>query len=113
MSKTKVTEVPYKDGSLMSYAGSYSTGVEWRKNLPFYRTLFYKTYERGVSAARFIWKDDEGHTYPMFMTDMDALLTEGEVRSAAFSNIRGPSRISGNWIVTKRGQNYGIKRVND
>lgn len=78
-------------------------GPEWRPVEPFAKTLQYTGFARGYSAAYFLWKDADGHTYPMFLTDMDAVLKTG----------LSPTALIGLWIVCKRGQNYGIRLVTD
>ncbi|MEU6362236.1 hypothetical protein [Streptomyces albidoflavus] len=98
---TKLTKAPFTErGALMDYVG-YGATPEWRDNTPFRATLTVEGIERGRSAARFIWKDSEARTFPMFMTDMVALLK-------ATPNVdRGT--VDGWWMVQKRGQNYGIR----
>lgn len=115
MSKTKRTlpgpeKAPYRDGHLQEYAGyGFGNGEtygnaksEWRDNVPFYAALALTGMERGRSAMRYIWTDEDGNTYPMFAVDAYALMQsiEGVDNGAAF----------GHWIVMKRGQNYGIAR---
>jgi hypothetical protein len=120
MSKTKVLHAPYTKGNLQDWvpveypdAGNPRYGlVEWRENTPFNALLKYRSFERGHSAARTVWEDSEGHTYPMFMTDLDSLLKNeyGVVVETS------PVSVDGQWIVSKRGQNYGIRlfgRPND
>lgn len=124
-----LTHAPYDhNGNLMEWAGysvavgeeftsgySYDDGKrtelkgQWRDNTVFFATLFYKTWERGRSAVRIIWEDSEGHTFPMFMKDMDTLLsTEGIGKS-----LSGRGVTAGRWIVVKRGANYGISRFEE
>lgn len=115
MGKPKTYQAPFDaSGNLLHYpitryrfdrdtGERTSEGPEWREVVPFAKTLKYKTYARGYSAAYFIWEDADGHTYPMFLTDLDTLLKHGYTSSA----------IMGLWIVCKRGQNYGIRLVND
>lgn len=76
--------------------------VKWKKNFIFSARLRVAGTERGRSAARFILEDDDGHRYPMFMTDMLAL-TERGISPGGYSE--------GEWTFCKRGQNYGITPV--
>lgn len=104
-------KAPYRDGNLQEYAG-YGFGdgeswgdstSEWRPNKPFMATLVLTGTERGRSAMRFLWKDTvTGNTYPMFATDIAALITSKDGASNGTA--------TGEWIVMKRGQNYGIAR---
>lgn len=111
MGKPKTYQAPFDvDGNLMHYPHTrwrynQETGErrevkpEWREVVPFPKTLKYKGYARGYSAAYFLWEDADGHVYPMFLTDLDTLLKHGYTNSV----------IMGLWIVCKRGQNYGIR----
>lgn len=92
--------VPRPDGS-----GYDRLPVDWRPIEPFVARLQVVGFERGRSAARLIWADEEGRTYPMFMHDIAATL-------GVISMLRGrttPLR----WVVVKRGANYGIKLADD
>ena len=101
---------PFRDGSLMEYPGRFKPGEinpekraspdEWRSNGPVEMTLTLETYERGRSAARFVWRDPEGRKYPMFMVDVLALMKTGQ-------GVQG-GVVTDRWIVIKRGTNYGI-----
>lgn len=88
---------------------------EWRENEPFREFLTYHTWFKGRSAVRIIWKDDEGHTYPMFITDFDKLMHSGKV-GTAYSN-KGAERTGASvfalWHVVKRGANYGLAWVSN
>lgn len=91
----------------------YKTEVvdgEWRKNEPFRAFLTYDSWYKGRSAVRINWRDQDGHKYPMFMKDFDALMHSGKI-GAATSNGQDFSRTSsafGFWHVVKRGANYGL-----
>ena len=104
--KNSLLTAPYDDrGNLRDYVWGSS---EWRPNDPFHATLTYVGYTRGRSAAGFVWADDEGHNYPMFMKQMDELLTEGRI---GIDLLHGTSIVTGTWQVVKRGSNYGIARI--
>jgi len=115
------THAPYIDGHLQNYIydkypAEFYQGYsidnrikgEWRENKPFARTLQYQGWTRGRSSVNVIWQDDDGKTYPMFMKDFDAILAGGYINMPA---IIGPSVVYGDWIVVKRGANYGIQLV--
>jgi len=111
MGKPKTYEAPFDaDGNLLHYpitryrfdrstGERTSEGPEWRKVKPFPLTLKYSGYARGYSAAYFLWEDADGHKYPMFLMDMDAVLKAGFTFPV----------VMGLWIVCKRGQNFGIR----
>lgn len=118
--KTPAYRAPFDDrGNLMHYpsdqtdwtgAGRQDDGTyippriyppDWRDNKPFQATLRLDGTRRGRSAAYFMWHDTEGHTYPMFISDLDALIQSGAV-------IAG-NCIAGLWMVSKRGKNFGIR----
>lgn len=103
---------PYRNGNLEEYPG-YGFGdgeastenwkAEWRDNVPFTATLVLTGIERGRSAIRFLWFDEAASVkYPMFAVDMAALAMSRDGVAGA--------RATGQWIVLKRGQNYGIAR---
>lgn len=74
---------------------------EWRVPAPFRAVLVYEGYARGRSAAYFVWRHSiTGTRYPMFMTDLDAMLRTRTIP------IQG---VHSTWIECKRGSNYGIR----
>jgi len=102
---------PYRNDELQEWAGygfgngeSYGDDrYEWRDNTPFQATLILTGTERGRSAMRFLWADETtGKRFPMFATDMAALAMSQEGVAAG--------KASGQWLVMKRGANYGIAR---
>lgn len=101
--KTTVTEAPYdKDGNLMHYVSRYGSEVEWRENRPKRMTLKLTSHCRGRSAAYFEWKNSEGHTYPMFMSDTFEMMKNTIITGGV---------VHGWWIVAKRGSNFGVRFV--
>lgn len=93
-----------KDGSLLHYCDSYYNQNEiiWKdSNYTFDAVLEFNGYQRGRSAAYFMFKHKEtGATYSMFLTDMDDLLKH---------SIIAMGMIGSRWGVVKRGSNYGIQ----
>jgi hypothetical protein len=71
--------------------------TEWRPNTAFEATLTLASTARGRSAAYFIWADEQGHQYPMFMTDLSDLIS---------GTTLDHGKVSGRWIV---GKNYGLR----
>lgn len=108
MSKRKTDfKVPYKDGQLQQYAASgYGDpeygwpGEEWRDNEPFHATLLILEMYSGRSAKGVWWIDGDGNRYPMFVSDL--------VDTLKIANVRN-GEITGKWLVSKRGQNYGVR----
>lgn len=81
--------------------GRYGMPDEWRPNEPFRATLTLIGVKGGQSAARFLWycAATAAH-YPMLPTDAcQLMLNPGGVRNGT---------VTGEWIVVKRGQAYGI-----
>lgn len=101
--------IPFDDdGNLMSYpAKRYSRNGIWvptmKENYVFEATLTYAGFDNGIrSAHRVIWKDSEGHTYPMFISQLGpALETHG---------MQG-NTMTGRWTFMKQGENYSIRAV--
>jgi hypothetical protein len=95
-----------KEGALMHYArygygpDHYYGAHEWRVPEPIALRLTLEQTERGRSAAYFIWLDDEGRRWPMFMTDLAHLLHHGTVAQGV---------ADGMWIPRKRGENFGLR----
>lgn len=104
-------QVPYdQNGNLLKWASPQpyrAYGVDWRDNVPFHDKLIYQGFTRGQSAASLIWADDDGHTYPMFLSELDSLLTDFAdfVESDRDTAV---ATVTGDWRVFKRGQNFGI-----
>jgi hypothetical protein len=95
-------KVPYHKGELLSYPDSWlMKDGEWRDNAPFTASMIVSGYGRGRSSAYFILKNEQGKSFPMFMTDMTDLIERTVIRCGV---ITGET-----WVVTKRGQNYGVK----
>ena len=105
--------VPFRNGHLLHFTwnqpGETSSGrygdyaTEWRENKPFKTKLTLDSMRSGRSAKYVIWVDDEGHSYPMFITDLLTLLQERSVvNGVTYDN---------EWIVRKRGKNYGLALV--
>ncbi|GAA4209550.1 hypothetical protein GCM10022252_76230 [Streptosporangium oxazolinicum] len=102
-----IDKAPYDArGNLQHYPGpSYSAQLgsvptDWRPNTPFTATLTFRGSQRGRSAAYFLWEDANGRTYPMFLADLGDLI---------LSTTLDKGVITGEWIVGKRGKNYGLK----
>ncbi len=90
-----------KDGSLMNYVGPGQSGIEWRDaDTPMQMTLTFVEFKRGRSAAHSIWKDEHGNEFTMFLADLQDLLQTGATKT-----------VTGKWVVTKRGQDFGIKQL--
>ena len=113
MAKPKTYKAPYdRSGNLMHYPETqwwydeetqqrHDAPPEWRVPEPMKAVLVYEGYARGRSAAYFMWRHSTtGTRYPMFMTDLDAMLRARTIP------IQG---VHATWIECKRGSNYGIR----
>ena len=85
---------------LMEYVSGYEKGVEWRTNEPFTATLTLQRLERGRSAARFWFSDEDGTEYPFFGQGLTEMLSQVTLDHGV---------VTGTWIAVKRGANYGIE----
>lgn len=95
-------QVRVSDGwEMPPYASRGYTGIEWRPNEPFEATLKIVRLERGHSAARFWFEDENGTEYPMFGQGLVEMLESGTMDHGVTKGI---------WIGVKRGANYGIER---
>lgn len=107
-------QIPFDDeGNLMSYPSrKYQRDEDgnqrlWvpnlRDNYEFEATLTYAGFDNGIrSAHRVIWQDEEGHTYPMFISRLgEALETHG----------MDGNTMTGRWTFMKQGQNFSIRAV--
>lgn len=109
MTKNSLAQAPYdKNGNLLGYVG-YNGAADWWPNEPFIRTLTYNGFSRGMSSAKIHWLDEQGHGYPMFLADLDDVLSNWQVAGLqSVDHGTDALAISAQWIVRKRGQNYGI-----
>ncbi len=115
MAKKKTYQIPFDDeGNLMSYPSREykrdpDTGAQrmWvpnlRDNFEFVATMTYHGFDNGIrSAHRIIWKDEEGRTYPMFISRFgEALEAHG----------MDGSTMTGRWTFMKQGQNFSLRAV--
>ena len=109
--RNSLKEAPYSasTGHLLEWASrNPGSGVTWKPNVPFgVKEMLVVGMERGRSAARFILEDvDTGTRYPMFMSSMVDLLSSAE-------HISWGVIWRENWIVVKKGTNYGIEVFRD
>ncbi|MFI6317321.1 hypothetical protein ACIBG8_07370 [Nonomuraea sp. NPDC050556] len=107
-------EAPYDQrGNLMhypedSYCNDAETGTsawvppDWRPISTFTATLTLTGRRRGRSAAYFMWTDQDGHEWPMFLTDLDYLISSATITNGI---------VTGTWTVGKRGANFGVRYV--
>jgi hypothetical protein len=73
----------------------------WLEAEPLTYTLVLVEMRRGLPAAYFVWRElDSDVTYPMFIADMVDLIKRGSIKAGV---------VTATWVVSKRGQYYGIK----
>lgn len=79
--------------------------VDWRPNEPFYLELKIAHMLRGRSAKYLVLKPfrpfEPERTYPMFVADL--------IDVAQRQGIASGGVMSGWWMVSQRGQNYGLR----
>ena len=80
-SKTTKTFIPFKEVRLKLYADHFM---------------------QRRAAGTLWWRDEEGHSYPMFMSEFNRILKENEL-------LQIPS--DGIWSAQKRCANYGIQLI--
>jgi hypothetical protein len=110
MTKNSLKDAPYdSNGNLLGYASPYGGDVHWEPNEPTIRTLTYHGFTRGMSSAKIHWRDEEGHNFPMFLAELDDLLSNWQVAGLqSVDHGTDALTITAQWVVRKRGQNYGI-----
>lgn len=92
-------KIPFdKDGNMLSYPYNVE---EWREPYKFSTRLKYNGYSRGRSSAVILFKDWQGRSYSMFMSDFDKMMQDG-------FDVDGKS-VSGIFTFVKKGQNYGLQ----
>jgi hypothetical protein len=89
-------------GNLLGFAGHGSYVHEWRDNQPFSATMTFTDLSRGRSSIKFYLEDEHGHRYEMFAKDLLDLVRTSSVDEG---------KVTGDWIIIKRGRNYGVKLV--
>lgn len=95
--------VPFDEyGNMLDYPAYDSV---MRPVQPFDARMTLVGAERGRSAARFLWQDEQGRRWPMFLTDMLDLIQRGEI-------LEGSTRVE-RWTVRKRGMNYGLALMSE
>lgn len=82
------------------YHQGHFTEPEWKPNIPFAAKLYLDSMCRGRSAAYFMWQNEQGIKFPMFMSDMLNVIQKSIIENGW---------VDGIWQVIKKGQNYGIQ----
>lgn len=107
MSKSTITHAPYSaNGSLLPFADTWmfhSGQAEMREIVPFDAVLVLNGMHRGQSSALLYWMTDDVRQFPMFLTDVCALMSSSVITHGRTGMCT--------WTVRKRGQNYGLKFV--
>lgn len=81
---------------------------EWRDIEPFEAELTYDGSRYNSSSITYLWKDENGHRWPMSQGEFEFLLENGKL-----SSMNGKTVSHGVWIIVKKGTSYGIKREAD
>jgi len=102
-------KAPFINGRLLNYVDPYVRSVaerrgeiiEWRDaDNPFDGDLDLKFvgFGRGRSAAYGIFEDEYGRSYTMFLKDLEVIMIDGRFKTD----------LTGEFVVKKRGTNFGI-----
>jgi hypothetical protein len=79
--------------------------IVWKENFEFEDTMWLSGMSRGRSAANFnLVSQTDGKNYNLFMTDIVDMIQNAAINKG---------KIKGKWTFVKRGQNYGIKLVEE
>jgi hypothetical protein len=97
MLKNGLKEAPFSAGGDLEHYAGYS--AEWRPNTPMELELAISGMTSGYSAKYLNWVDADGHSYPMFVSDLIDMLREVVVEHGT---------IHAMFQVRKRGQNFGL-----
>lgn len=105
-----IKQAPFDhEGNLMHHTeyrpGENTDRIDWRDNAPFSTTLQLTGASRGRSSAYFVWADERGARYPMFVTDIVQLMQRHGVRKGG--------KVTARWHVVKRGNNHGVALAPD
>lgn len=77
--------------------------IVWKENYEFEDTLVLTGMSRGRSAANFNLKSEtDSKDYNLFMTDIVDMIKMADINKG---------KVKGLWTFVKRGQNYGIKLI--
>lgn len=108
--KINLTDAPWDSaGNLVVYPGCEpgpnfdGGGYDWKSNHVFKARLHLTGQTRGQSAARFTWETNHGIKMQMFMTDMTRLILSVDTHA-----VEPGGWVEGEWIIVKRGANYGV-----
>jgi len=98
MLKNGLKLAPFTSRGDLEHWAEYSAD-EWRPNDPMELQLAIDSVRSGRSAKYLMWVDTDGHSYPMFVSDLIEMLREVVVDHGT---------IHAMFRVRKRGQNYGL-----
>jgi len=105
MPTPKKYQIPFdkKTGEMLSYPAIWEY-IEWRDVYEFDDVLTYKGYGRGRSSVLMYFVGSDNTKYPMFISDFHDVIENVGING---------KQITGKWTFCKRGQNYGLKMVQD
>ena len=117
MAEKRITMIPFstRNGEMLSYTGclpgdaydeKYNNGKwVWKENYVFDDDLKFDGFYRGCSSAGAIFKSlNDGKEYNVFLKDLADIIKLDGFRSGI---------IHGQFTFVKRGQNYGLRYVED
>lgn len=102
---SKVKDYPVdRDGNMSDYnehewdvLADASVPMRREPIVPFVETMTFQNYEQGRSSLRLILKDSKGRIWSMFSNSLN-LFVQNSVKGV----------LKGEFIVAKRGANYGL-----
>ena len=100
MSKIKTYPVD-ENGNMIDYDVSWKRSGE-KDIVEFEETMAFKYYTKGRSSLRFILIDSQGREWSMMSQCIDSFVQR---------SVNGV--LTGNWIMCKRGSNYGLLIVEE
>lgn len=90
-------------GDMIDYPCNWNKPENWFEMKPFFAALEYKGFQQGRSSVRFIVQDIQtGVTYSLMRNSFDTFITKAK-----------HGILSAEYIVVKRGANYGLLLTED
>lgn len=103
MAKSRLIPIPFNSRGHQLHYPEHET--VWRDNHEFEATLVFRGMARGRSAAYALFSDKKtGKDVTMFLVDLADVVMNKKIDRGI---------ITGKWTFCKRGQNYGVRLVEE